>query len=72
MLMGVGLNDFDVYRESVIQGEGQREGSALELLRGQMNLREWSSADHAACDDRDQAQKLLDEATKRVIRRTRL
>jgi tetratricopeptide (TPR) repeat protein len=35
--------------------------AALELLRGQMNLAN-SAAVYAACDDHDQAQKLLDEA----------
>ena len=35
--------------------------AALELLRGQMNLAN-GAAIYAACDDRDQAQKLLDEA----------
>jgi tetratricopeptide (TPR) repeat protein len=34
---------------------------ALELLRGQMNLAN-GAAIYAACNDRDQAQKLLDEA----------
>jgi tetratricopeptide (TPR) repeat protein len=34
---------------------------ALDLLRGQMNLAN-GAAIYAACDDRDQAQKLLDEA----------
>jgi len=35
--------------------------AALDLLRGQMNLAN-GAAIYAACDDRDQAQKLLDEA----------
>ena len=35
--------------------------AALELVRGQMNLAN-GAAIYAACDDRDQAQKLLDEA----------
>ncbi len=35
--------------------------SALDLVRGQMNLAN-GAAIYAACDDRDQAQKLLDEA----------
>jgi tetratricopeptide (TPR) repeat protein len=58
VLMGI-ANDL-MYLGKCDQAKAHAK-EALDLLRGQMNLAN-GAAIYAACDDRDQAQKLLDEA----------